>query len=147
MLTALVDGDLLTMIIDGAMVVAMVGIWILWLRGSRRQDAIERKLEAASAQLEEASAQLNVLMPMIRDLADPRPTPTRFPTKIETGAAQEKSPPKPEPEVKKSDLGSQLSRLLCLHREGAKPESIARQLDIPLAQVKLLLQVHGGGSR
>ncbi|MDQ6951121.1 MAG: hypothetical protein Q9M26_05595 [Mariprofundales bacterium] len=136
----------LNILIDGAMMLALGGMWLLWLRGSRRQDAIEHKLEAASAELEEASSQLNALMPMIRDLADPRPSPLPSRHKARQ-VASNPAPAEPPPASKEGGAGSQLSRLLCLHREGVAPEKIARQLDMPLAQVKLLLQVHCGAEK
>ena len=41
----------------------------------------------------------------------------------------------------KDSRGSQATQVLRLHREGMQPESIAEQLGIPLAQVKLLLML------
>ncbi|MDQ6963693.1 MAG: hypothetical protein Q9M13_02095 [Mariprofundales bacterium] len=144
-----IDGwqGVISLVIDGVMVIAMVGLWLLWLQGSRRQHAVELKLEAASAQLKEASAQLNALMPLLAEMTDPRPSPA--PASREVVAPQSvETQPKPKATKAKErsavddDGDARLARLLCLSREGATAEQIARQLDMPLAQVKLLLQVN-----
>ncbi|MDX8410083.1 MAG: hypothetical protein R8J84_08625 [Mariprofundales bacterium] len=134
----------LTAVIDVTMVIAMVGLWMLWRNNLQRQHAIEQKLEAASTQLEEASEQLNSVLLLVRDLTDPRPSPQRSPDKYVASAKATPASPTEPVLATGSGAGSQLSRLLCLHREGVEPTQISRRLDMPLAQVKLLLQVHAG---
>ena len=145
----------ISVVIDGGMVIAMIGLWLLWLQSSRRQRAVELKLDAASAQLQEASEQLNALMPLLAEMVDPRPSPPP-PSRTVVEGHQPASQPRGEPSVDHNSRAvhedggqAKLSRLLCLNREGVGAEQIARQLDMPLAQVKLLLQVHrkGGGAQ
>ncbi|MDX8412637.1 MAG: hypothetical protein R8J85_00975 [Mariprofundales bacterium] len=138
---------IVALVIDGGMVIAMVGLWLLWMQGVRRQKAVELKLDAASAQLKEASAQLNALMPLLADMVDPRPSPE--PASRSVVEPQKQVKPVVEEEVApKADAGdARLSRLLCLSREGMSAEKIARKLDMPLAQVKLLLQVNNHSSQ
>ena len=138
----------ISMVIDGGMVIAMIGLWLLWLQSSRRQRDVELKLDAASAQLQEASEQLNALMPLLAEMADPRPSPPPPSREVVAGS---KPAPKQEPQRGSAGDGgggqAKLARLLCLNREGMGAEQIARELDMPLAQVKLLLQVHGRGGK
>jgi len=145
-----IDGwqGVVSLVIDGGMVIAMVGLWLLWLQGSRRQQAVELKLDAASAQLKEASAQLNALMPLLADMVDPRPSPAPASRAVVEPQQQTRTPVEEEV-VPKADAGgdARLSRLLCLSREGMAAENIARKLDMPLAQVKLLLQVNNHSSQ
>jgi len=131
-----------SLIIDGGMVIAMVGLWLLWLQAFRRQRAVELKLDAASAQLQEASAQLNALMPLLADITDPRSSPPPVSREVVEPRQTIKGPVEDE-SIANADAGhARLSRLLCLNREGLNVQQIARQLDMPLAQVTLLLQVH-----
>jgi len=136
----------ISLVIDGGMAIAMVGLWLLWLQGARRQRAVELKLDAASAQLKEASEQLNALMPLLADMVDPRPSPAPASREVINPTETSKSSAKvvvAEPNPTSNGAGqAKLSRLLCLSREGVEANQIARQLDMPLAQVKLLLQVH-----
>jgi len=136
-----IDGwqGVVSLVIDGGMVIAMVGLWLLWLQGSRRQLAVELKLDAASAQLQEASAQLNALMPLLAEMVDPRPSPPPASRAVVEPQKKVKAPVEEEVDAK---VDARLSRLLCLSREGVTAAQIARQLDMPLAQVKLLLQVN-----
>lgn len=135
--------DLAGVLIDGVMVVAIIGLWWLWYTGRRRQEEIERKLEAASAELQEASKQLNALMPLLTELCDPRPSPPPpsrsvvTPRKAQPAAT---SAPAADGGAAKGD--ARLAQVLRLRREGADAEEIARQVDLPLAQVKLLLRLH-----
>ncbi len=129
-----------SLVIDGVMVVAMVGLWWLWLQNMRRQRDVELKLEAASAQLQEATEQLNALMPLLSELSDPRPSPRRREEPPERKA--EVSPPPEKNSVDTSSADTRLAQLLRLRREGMGAEEIARQIDMPLAQVRLLLRVH-----
>ncbi len=137
----------IALVIDGVMVIAMVGLWLLWLQASRRQREVELKLDAASAQLQEASEQLNALMPLLAEMADPRPSPPPPSREVVVGS---RPAPQPDPRrdtTSQGDRGqAKLARLLCLKREGMAAEQIARELDLPLAQVKLLLQVHGNSA-
>jgi len=137
--------DIVGLLIDAVMVLAMVGLWWLWLKGSRRQREIELKLDAASAQLQEASKQLNDLMPLLSELCDPRPSPAP-PSRSVVAPRATAAPDRPAaPRQGSSSAGAddaRLARLLRLRREGLDAEQIARQIDLPLAQVKLLLRVH-----
>lgn len=129
-------------VFDVVMLLAVMGMWLLWWRTSRKQRMIETMLLEAAKELETATARLGESFESIRRLkreidasqAVSREEALEPPKKVSTEAKSEQ----------KSASG-QITQMLRMRREGKDIDAIAESLNLPKAQVKLLLRLHAAG--
>ncbi|MES0371998.1 MAG: hypothetical protein ABUK11_06925 [Mariprofundaceae bacterium] len=150
------DSETLSMLFDIVLILSVAGLWILWWRQVKQRRNIEQMLAEASTQLQEATLMLNQALVQIQDLQPQSESENIAP--IAAGSAGnmlEKEQLKQKIREKVSEgvtVGleeqsqstaniSQVAQMLRLQREGATPEKIAQQLNIPLAQIKLMLML------
>ena len=135
----------LGLVLDVALLGGVFCLWVLWHRNGKRQMQMEQLLIGTAQQLEEASMHLALATNAIEQLKEQ-----------ENSADIKRAEPDQHmlvaPKVKSNDgdqeayvppQGStQATMILRMQREGESEEAIADRLDIPLAQVKLLLKIH-----
>jgi len=157
------SSDALSMLLDGLLLLVMVALWWLWWQQARQRKQVEIKLGEAAGQLQEATKMLDEALQQIAHLqayeskleADPE-NETTDDVKVAFSAQSlamsqahtkrqkaqtpvaERSVKEPEAEVPKS---SQPAQILRMQREGVSSENIAIKMNIPLAQVKLMLML------
>jgi len=147
MLTTLMH-DWLGLLLDVVLIVGVLVLWLTWQRNAKRQQKLEQLLMGTAQQLEEASMHLSLAMSAIEKLEKKQQEPPTPPPELVKKAPQEKAPaatfsmaeldaPKLPPQG-----STQASMILRMQREGESEQSIAERLDIPLAQVKLMLKLH-----
>jgi len=139
--------DWLGLIIDVALLIAVFGLWLTWYRNGKRQMKMEQLLIGTAQQLEEASMHLSLATKAIEKIKlqeqaslakSPEPVKEKVvkqqPSVISSGPlVQQNLPPQ---------NSTQATMILRMQREGESEESIADRLDLPLAQVKLMLKLH-----
>lgn len=116
------------LIVGGIMV-----LWVMWRRSAARQQMVEAMLQDAARQLDEAGRTLSEALAQIERLQDAAPQAAEQP------AAAAAKPEAQEP------LSEPVARMLAMHGQGASDESIARELEMPLAQVRLMIRLHSSG--
>jgi len=129
----------LGLVIDTALVFGFFFLWLSWHRNGKRQQKLEQLLAETARQLEEATQHLSQATKSIEQLKRqeqskpraPQPTRTKQPVQAPAIASQN---------------STQASMILRMKREGESPQTIAERLDMPLAQVKLLLKLHAASS-
>lgn len=120
----------LELAIDAALIVAVLLLWLSWYRNGQRQKQLEQLLKETAAQLQEATAHLSTASSVIEQIKrNPEPTPMK-----------RAAPPDTQDSAPRNS--SQATMILRMHREGESAATIADRLDLPLAQVKLLLKLH-----
>jgi len=146
------DARQLNLILDLVLIAAVIALAIIWLRNGARQRKLEAMLAGTAAQLTEASRLLEQASRQLQEARDEQTAATNEPAP----AASPVQPPRitPQAAARKAyaaraasgNGNTQAERttlVLRLHREGASAEAIAQKLDIPLAQVRLLLKLQG----
>jgi len=150
------DNQTLSMLFDAVLIVSLVGLWILWWRQVNQRKKIEILLIDASTQLQEATLMLNQALVKIQELqGEGGQEEVDLSINSQTMAQMEKEHFKHE--IKNKVRGetqqeaeeqsqstaniSQVAQMLRLQREGATPENISKKLNLPLAQIKLMLML------
>jgi len=148
-----ISGDLPGMLIDLLLLVGFAMLWFSWYRNGKRQQQLERLLLETAGQLDAATRHLEETSRLIEQLksernrgesvrSEPGGAARSRPVQRSRGAA---ATPQPVAESSASlpDRNStQATMILRMNREGECAETIADRLDLPLAQVKLLLKLH-----
>ncbi len=137
----------LDVFIDIGLITAFFFLWLSWYRNGKRQKQLEQLLIDTASQLEEASQHLSDATQAIEQLKKQE-------RRHEQHSARRPAPVKPartkQPQVTPNSLppqnSTQATMILRMKREGESPQSIAERLDMPLAQVKLLLKLHAASS-
>jgi len=146
----------LSLIIDTVLIIGVFFLWLTWYRNGRRQQHLEQLLASTAQQLDEATHHLNEATKLISRVqqqeearlqkkhtpAPPEPRMVEPPRRQEPAARA--APPTPALPPENS---SQATMILRMKREGETPEVIAERLDIPLAQVKLVLKMYAPSSK
>ncbi|HKJ83555.1 MAG TPA: hypothetical protein VJ961_06010 [Mariprofundaceae bacterium] len=140
--------DWINLLFDVVMLLAVSGMWLLWWRTSRKQRMIETMLLEASHELEVATSRLGESLEYIRRLkqesAVARPEPRGLDERVLV-----KRSIAPEAEYKQAKKESppsgHITQMLRMRREGKEIDAIAEALNLPKAQVKLLLKLHAAG--
>lgn len=127
--------DWLGMLFDAFLLVAVIGLWLLWWQTSRKQRAIETLLAQASNELATASESIKQALLHVQRLKQDMPRQT---------TAEREDKPVTARTLEGLKAG-QITRLLRMQREGKSVEAIAQELALPKAQVKLLLKLHNAG--
>jgi len=131
--------DWLGVILDAALSGAVFLLWLSWFRNGKRQQRLEQMLVETSRQLEEASRHLSQATEAIEQLK------RREPVQAAASAAQQTTATKPataQTTTLPAQNSTQATMILRMQREGESPQTIAERLDMPLAQVKLLLKLN-----
>ncbi len=114
------------------MVAAVAALWVLWWRNTRRQRRIEAMLAGSSRQLHEATLLLEQAMSHI-EAAKER----------ETGADQTRQIRDAPKTASRQQSSAEKCRLIPeMERAGKSQEEIARELNMPLGQVRLLSRLY-----
>jgi len=147
----------LDVFIDIGLITAFFFLWLSWYRNGKRQKQLEQLLIDTAAQLEEASQHLADATQAIEQLKKQE-------RQHEQHSARRPAPVKPartkQPQVTSNQIASnqiasnnlppqnstQATMILRMKREGESPQTIAERLDMPLAQVKLLLKLNAASS-
>lgn len=128
---------------DIVMLVAIMGMWLLWWRISRKQRAVETMLLEAAQELEVATSRLDEALEYIRRLKQAMiaaPQAEQYESKV---SLEEKRPT--EETSRYEPPSGQITQMLRMRREGKDIDAIAESLNLPKAQVKLLLKLHAAG--
>ncbi len=157
----------LDVFIDIGLITAFFFLWLSWYRNGKRQKQLEQLLIDTAGQLEEASQHLADATQAIEQLKKQE-------RQHEQHSARRPAPVKPartkQPQVTSNQIASnqiasnqiasnqiasnnlppqnstQATMILRMKREGESPQTIAERLDMPLAQVKLLLKLNAASS-
>jgi len=146
------DSEILSMVFDVVLILSVIGLWILWWQQVQQRKNIESMLVEASTQLQEATLMLNQALVQIQDLQgiessdlEVHQTAQVDDEDLAKSAFREKVEKRVESDVQEETQPtakiSQVAQMLRLQREGMSPEKISEKLDVPLAQIKLMLML------
>ena len=135
----------LGLVLDVALLGGVFCLWVLWYRNGKRQMQMEQLLIGTAQQLEEASMHLALATTAIEQLKQQENS-----TDIKRAEPDQHMPVAPKVKSNDGDQetyvppqgSTQATMILRMQREGESEEAIADRLDIPLAQVKLMLKIH-----
>ena len=128
----------LPMLLDGMMVVAIAGLWIVWWRNAKRQRHIEFMLADSTRQLQEASHHLRQAMAYINNTSKKKAASNQRTTDYHNEEKTLATIPV------RGD--TRVTQMLRMQREGMQAEDIANKLGLPLSQVRLALKLHASGT-
>ncbi len=131
----------LGLMIDTGLVLGVFFLWLSWHRNGKRQKKLEKMLTETARQLEEATRHLSQATEAIKHLKHQEQSQNSTASRPTTRTEQPISPP-----TIPSQNSTQATMILRMKREGESPQTIAERLDMPLAQVKLLLKLHAASS-
>ncbi len=133
----------LGLIVDTGLALGFFFLWLSWYRNGKRQQHLEQILLSASSQLEEATRHLSQATVAIEQLKQlEQSNGNRSPQQVMAKRTKQPSvAATPAPQN-----STQATMILRMKREGESPQTIAERLDMPLAQVKLLLKLHAASS-
>ncbi len=123
---------------NGLMLIAIIGLWVLWFRNAKRQRYLQHMLAETSRQLRAASGHLEEAMQAIRELK-------RVEESSQAGVVSRRSVPLQEMHPSTGNNAT-VTQVLRMQREGHDVEEIASKLKTPPAQVRLLLKLHAAGN-
>jgi len=136
-------------ILDTGLIFGFFLLWLSWFRNGKRQHRLEKMLMETSGQLEEATRHLSQATQAIEHLRQQGQSARRAAGR---DSADHLTPDPPQPARSASVApaattlpqknSTQATMILRMHREGESPQTIAERLDMPLAQIKLLLKLH-----
>jgi len=154
-----------SMLFDGLLIALMAGMWFLWHQQNGHRKRIESKLFEAAAQLQESTQLLEHALAKIEEISQRDNSDrhvdvggddvhvhvsdaARKLAQSQTSSQRVKSVPQKiapartaaKPQVSQPKQ-SQVTQILRMKREGASADKIASTLDIPQAQVKLMLML------
>jgi len=141
------------LLIDIALMAGIFCLWLIWYRNGKRQQHMEQLLIGTAQQLEEASMHLSQATYAIEQLKEREEKVQSKSVDVADAAIQrgrrEQSsaaiPPSNQPLMSQGlppQNSTQATMILRMQREGESEEGIADRLDIPLAQVRLMLKLH-----
>jgi len=141
------------LIVDTGLVLGFFFLWLSWYRNGKRQQQLEQLLGETAGQLEEATRHLSEATEAIKHLQQQEHSNARRPAPARQARAEqvrtEQTPVKQAsttPARPPAQNSTQATMILRMKREGESPQTIAERLDMPLAQVKLLLKLHAASS-
>ncbi len=129
---------LLPVALNAVIIIAIVLLWIMWWRNTRRQHHLNTMLVESSRQLTEASELLDQALSQIKDLKQRDTEHPPSPSRATAGRVT----------ARQSHDEETLHHLIPdMERSGKSLEEIARALDLPLAHVKLLAKLYAEKNR
>ena len=133
----------LGLLIDIGLLLGFFFLWLSWHRNGKRQQQLEQLLSDTAQQLEEATRHLSDASTAIEQL---KKQPVSTATVAESAPMPVTPARKPLPAASSAPLpaqnSTQATMIMRMKREGESPQAIAERLDLPLAQVKLMLKLH-----
>ncbi|MDQ6970126.1 MAG: hypothetical protein Q9M16_06435 [Mariprofundus sp.] len=144
----------LGLMIDVALIGGFFCLWLTWYRNGKRQQKMEQLLIGTAKQLEEATMHLSLATSAIEELQQQK---NAIPSNIQEASPQQPIEPSPPVAARESEQShhtqpllpqnsTQATMILRMQREGESETAIADRLDIPLAQVKLMLKLHAASN-
>ncbi|MDX8404394.1 MAG: hypothetical protein R8K54_08315 [Mariprofundaceae bacterium] len=156
------NNEMFSILFNAALILSVFGLWILWWRQLKQRQNIEQMLAVASTQLQEATLMLNQALVQIQEL-QPHDGPKDVPLTITSRGKDQLEREQVKQKIKEkvhdgATVGieekcqstaniSQVAQMLRLQREGTAPEKIAQLLNVPLAQIKLMLMLQPSPKR
>ncbi len=149
-----VDMNMLSMIFDGGLVLAILGLWVMWYQQAGQRKKVEAMLEHASLELQQATTLLDQVMAQLPALQkqqlDVAPQPVASKQVRQDKQAIEKVSQQDQVNISVQKLKASLpkskfqdanvsAQIMRLKREGLSMEGIAKHLELPVAQVRLIL--------
>ncbi len=132
--------------LDAGLTGAVLLLWLSWFRNGKRQQRLEQMLVETSSQLEAATRHLSQASEAIEQLRQhEQALPRREPVEKAAPVPQQATRPRPvttQTSALPAQSSTQATMILRMQREGETPQTIAERLDMPLAQVKLLLKLN-----
>jgi len=131
----------LNMALDALMILAITGLWVVWFFQASQRKKVENMLRDASRELKEATALLDQVMHHLdekkntgrtMEAQENRMRQPRDKAGVQADQAESDA-------VTKKHAAAQATTVMRLSREGLDEQAIAARLDMPLAQVKLML--------
>lgn len=140
------NNEALSMVFDAVLILSVVGLWILWWQQVQQRKHIESMLIEASTELQEATQLLNQALQKIHDLRESGSGEVKARKSDEDlGKEAFRESMKMQVESRENSQStaniSQVSQMLRLQREGLSPDKISKKLQMPLAQIKLMLML------
>ena len=129
---------LLPVALNAVIIIAIVLLWIMWWRNARRQYHLNSMLVESSRQLTEASELLDQALAQIKEL---KQRDTKRPPSASQATAVG------VPEKQEPDLEALHQLIPNMERSGKSLEDIARDLELPLAHVRLLAKLYAEKTR
>ncbi|WP_038248901.1 DUF6115 domain-containing protein [Ghiorsea bivora] len=150
--------DVFNLALDALMIMAITGLWVMWFQQSAQRKKVESMLKDASEDLKAATQLLDQVMQSL-DAQGSKPKNTaQTPAEIlqQRQMKKDKVQVRKSPVVKKEgqpkaeqmmvDMGQKpkgktvdTAQIMRFSREGLDEQSIADQLKVPVAQVRLIL--------
>jgi len=157
------SSDAFSMLLDVLLLLVMGALWWLWWQQARQRKQVEIKLGEAASQLQEATKMLDEALHHIAHLQEHESRDeveqqveinddvkvsfsaqslAMSQTHVKNKAPQNSSKKRiANQSIANVSQSSQSAQILRMQREGESPESIAGKMNIPLAQVKLMLML------
>jgi len=147
--------DVFNLALDALMVMAITGLWVLWFQQSAQRKKVEKMLRDASVDLKAATELLDQVMRNLDMQRQSEQVRVKHPAEARqqhqpiqdnevAQSAAAKTPVKPKKVAASQGLKSKnnavdTAKIMRLHREGLDEQSIADQMKLPIAQVRLIL--------
>lgn len=148
------DMATLSMIFDGGLVIAILGLWVMWYQQAGQRKKVEAMLEHAALELQQATTLLDQVMAQLPALQKQQLDAVQKPVVAKKVTQRQKVVDKvskqdqvnigvqklkaslPKSKTQDANVSAQIMRL---KREGLSMEAIAKHLGLPVAQVRLIL--------
>jgi len=150
--------DVFNLALDALMVMAITGLWVMWFQQSAQRKKVEGMLKDASEDLKAATELLNQVMQSLDAQGSKQQNMTQTPADLlqQRQMKKDKVQVRQQSVVKKAgqlkaeqpmaDAGQKTkgkpvdtAQIMRLSREGLNEQSIAEQMKVPVAQVRLIL--------
>ena len=146
--------DVFNLALDALMIMAITGLWVMWFQQSTQRKKVEKMLRDAAKDLKDATQLLDQVMgsldmqqqtsqASVKEAVETRQQRQSSPDKFHQPLA-EKTIVKPNVETARKEKGTKrnavdTAKIMRLSREGLNEQTIADQLKVPVAQVRLIL--------
>lgn len=146
--------DVFNFALDALMIMAITGLWVMWFQQSVQRKKVEKMLRDASQDLKAATELLDQVMRSLDMQQQSGQVVAKHPAetlqhrqslqdKVELGQSPEAKAQAKEVSTghgqKTKNRAVDTTKIMRLHREGLDEQSIADQLKLPIAQVRLIL--------
>lgn len=146
--------DVFNLALDALMIMAITGLWVMWFQQSSQRKKVEKMLRDAAKDLKDATQLLDQVMgsldmqqqtsqASVKEAVEIRQQRQSSPDKFHQPLAK-KTTVKPNIEAVRKEKGTKrnavdTAKIMRLSREGLNEQTIADQLKVPVAQVRLIL--------
>ena len=146
--------DVFNLALDALMVMAITGLWVMWFQQSAQRKKVERMLKDAAEDLKAATQLLDQVMGSLdmqqrvaqasaknpvaaRQQRQPSQDKVHQPLATKTVVKPNLEAVRKEGKIKEHAVDT--AKIMRLSREGLNEQTIADQLKVPIAQVRLIL--------